>query len=155
MKAIKFTEPLGTISGHCKLEIYQGDIRTPENLLETQEYTNLVTTVGKNTILDRLFALGSILQVTQIGVGTSATAAAIGDTTLTGSAFKVFDALPIRTAQTVACITTFLTTDANLNWQEIAMQTTAGVLFNRIAPIGPINKTAALSVTVTISISQG
>lgn len=115
--------------------------------------TNLITTVGKGLIMDRLFGLSAVAAVSRIGVGTSNTAAAVGNTALTGSVFKVFDATPIRTSLTVACITTFTTSEANIVWAEIGSDN-ASTLLNRIAPIGPFTKSSSVSIQVTLSISQ-
>jgi hypothetical protein len=153
LKALHVWDKNAGLRGHLQLDIYRGDLRGPENLLETFEYDNLVTTVGKQMIMDRLFGLSGVGAMTRIGVGTSATAAAAGDTALTGAVFKAYDATPIRTSLTVACITTFTTTDANINWQELGMDN-GTTLLDRIAPIGPFNKTSAVSIVVTLSFSQ-
>lgn len=138
-----------------KLEVYRGDLRGSENLLQVIEADNLIVTVGKQMILDRLFGLSGVGAMTRIGVGTSATAAAIGNTTLTGSAFKIYDpgTPPVRAALVVTCITTFGTSEANLNWQELGMDN-GTTLLNRIAPIGPFNKTSAVSIVCTVTITQ-
>jgi hypothetical protein len=91
--------------------------------------------------------------MTRIGVGDSPTAAAVGNISLTNSFFKVYDSIPSRVEQTVSCITTFNTTDANLNWQELGMDN-GTTLLNRISPIGPFNKTSAVSIVVTVTITQ-
>jgi hypothetical protein len=49
-----------------------------------EETDNLILTVGKNMIADRLLASPTLGVPTHIGVGTSGTAAAAGDTTITG-----------------------------------------------------------------------
>lgn len=147
------------LMGHWVLDVYEGDIVRDDdgnilnNHVTTIEGDNLVVTVGKRMILDRLFGLSGVGAMTRIGVGTSATAAAVGDTSLTGSSFKVYDSTPTRSAQTVTCITTFGTGDANLNWQELGMDN-GTTLLNRIAPIGPFNKTSAVSIIVTVTLTQ-
>lgn len=121
--------------------------------VKTIEGDNLITTVGKQMIMDRLFGLSGVGAMTRTGVGTSATAAAVGNTSLTGSAFKAYDATPVRAALTVTTVTTFGTGDGNLNWQELGMDN-GTILLNRIAPIGPFNKTSAVSIVVTVTITQ-
>lgn len=117
---------------------------------------NLVVTVGKELILDRLYGLSSWAALTQMGVGTSATAAAIGNTDLTGGVWKNFDATPTRSALTVTSVTTFGTGEANINWQEMGQRTvsTSNKLLSRVAPIGPFNKTAAVSIVLTYALTQ-
>lgn len=53
-------------------------------LKDSVESTNLILTVGKNMIADRLLASPSLGVPTHMGVGTSGTAPAAGDTTITG-----------------------------------------------------------------------
>lgn len=152
-------DTLGKQIGHWRLDVFEGDIEKDAdgNILNRQvdciEGHNLIVTVGKQMIMDRLFGLSGVGAMTRIGVGTSATAAAIGNTSLTGGVFKVFDATPTRSSLTVTSITTFGTGDANINWQELGMDN-GTTLLNRIAPIGPFNKTSAVSIVVTVQISQ-
>ena len=141
------------LKGHWKLDIYKGDIQTPENFIESMEGDNLITTAGKGLIMDRLFGLSSIGAMTRIGVGTSATTAAIGDIQLIGGVFVVYDSVPTRNGLVVTCVATFPTTAANINWQELGMDN-GTILLNRLAPIGPFNKTSAVSIVVTVTITQ-
>jgi hypothetical protein len=122
-------------------------------LQETIEGYNLITTVGKTMMLDRLFGLSAVGAMTRIGVGTSSTAAAVGNTSLTGSFFKAYDSTPTRASSVVTCVTTFGTGDGNLEWNELGMDN-GTTLLNRIAPIGPFNKTVAVSIVVTVTITQ-
>lgn len=117
------------------------------------EGDNLIVTVGKQMMLDRLYGLSAVAAVSRTGVGTSGTAAAVGNTSLTGSFFKVFNSTPTRSSLTVTSITTFGTGDANLNWQELGLDN-GTTLLNRIAPIGPFNKTSAVSIIVTVTLTQ-
>lgn len=133
-------------------EIYYRGAILNAKAYETEGW-NLIVTSGKQTMLDRLFGLSAVAAVSRIGVGTNATAAAVGDTALTGSFFKVFNSTPTRSSLTVTCITTFGTGDANLNWQELGMDN-GTTLLNRIAPIGPFNKTSAVSIVVTVQLTQ-
>lgn len=142
-----------SLRGHWKLDIYRGDERGAESLLRTIEGDNLITTVGKDLILDRLFGLGGAAAMTRIGVGTSATAAAVGNTSLTSGVFKAFDSTPTRSAETVTCVATFGTSDANITWQELGMDN-GTTLLNRIAPIGPFTKSSAVSIVVTVTLTQ-
>lgn len=126
--------------------------------IDELEGDNLVVTNGKGLLLDRLFGI-TATAVTSMGVGATAAAAVVGDTQLGSTpTIKNFDALPIRAALVVTCITTFLTTDANISWNELGMfnGTVNGtsVMLNRIAPIGPFNKTSAVSIVVTVTVTQ-
>lgn len=124
------------------------------------EGENLVTTTGKGLILDRLFGLAAAVAVTSCGVGATAAAAVVADTQL-GSTPTIlnFDALPTRSGLVVTAITTFGTGSANINWNELAQfnGTVNGTstMLNRIAPIGPFNKTSAVSIVTTTTLTQG
>lgn len=150
---MKYKETNAKLHGHWKLEIYKDDLRGADNLLETIEGDNLITTSGKGVIMDRLFGLSAIGAMTRIGVGTSATAAAIGDTTLTGGVFVAYDSVPTRAGLVVTCVATFGTGVANISWNELAMDNGTTML-NRIAPIGPFVKSAAVSIVVSVTITQ-
>lgn len=131
--------------------------------IDSFEGDNLVTTNGKGLLLDRLFALGTPpSQITHMGVGNSATAAVVGDTQLLGATpvpdLRAFDALPTRSGLVVTAIRTYATAEGNMNWQEIGLFNGAtngtSILFNRIAPIGAFNKTSAVSIVATVTITQ-
>lgn len=121
------------------------------------EIDNLIVTVGKELMLDRLFGLSSWAAVTQTGVGTSATAAAVGNTDLTGGVWKNFDATPIRTSLSVVALVTFGTSEANITWQEMAVRTVSpsNKILNRVAPIGPFTKSTAVSILLRYTLTQG
>ena len=124
-------------------------------LVESFTKENLITTVGKGLSLDRLFGLSSAIAIAGMAVGTSATAAAVGDTAITAAVYKAFDSTPTRSSLTVTGFTTFSTSEANINIQEAGLLTASGgVLFNRLAPVGPFNKTSAVSLKITVQITQ-
>lgn len=181
------TERVPQLIGHWRLDVHDGNVvRTPltadqeeENRLSVElfglpihvgqvlsqpfrviEGENLVTTAGKGLLLDRLFALGTPpTQINSMGVGATATAAAIGDTQLGSTpTILAFDSLPTRAGLVVTCITTFGTGSANISWNELGMfnGTVNGtsIMLNRIAPIGPFNKTSAVSIVTTVTLTQ-
>jgi len=148
------------ISG-SPLPLHVGEIVSRS--IDTFEGDNLVTTNGKGLLLDRLFALGSPPgALTAMGVGNSATAAVVGDTQLAGATpapdLRLYDALPTRSGLVVTAIRTYATAEGNMNWQEIGLfngvTNGTSILFNRIAPIGPFNKTSAVSISATVTITQ-
>jgi len=165
-KSLQYKDKQTKVKGHYKLEAYLGDIEKdadgnilneraliPEWGTHTYEGDNLVVTVGKQMILDRLFGLSAVGAMTRLGVGTSGTAAAVGDTALTGGVFVAFDSTPVRTSLTVAAIATFGTATANITWAEMGADN-GTILLARIAPIGPFTKTSAVSIVVTYSLTQ-
>lgn len=127
------------------------------------EGDNLVTTGGKGLLLDRLYeTAGFPAKISATGVGNSLTAAVVGDTQLLGAApapvLKVFDSVPTRAGLVVTSVTTFATGDGNQNWQELGefngVTNGISIMLNRIAPIGPFNKTSAVSIVVTVTLTQ-
>jgi hypothetical protein len=176
------------MQGHWTLDVHDGDVErrplTPEQVrenalfaelhpdapfplhvgaivsrpIDTYEGDNLVLTSGKGLLLDRLFGI-TATQVNSMGVGATATGAVVGDTQLGSTpTILAFDALPIRAALVVTCITTFGTGSANISWNELGMfnGTVNGTstMFNHIAPIGPFAKTSAVSIVVTVTVTQ-
>ncbi len=69
-----------TLCGHVTAEVFDHS----GVLVGREETQNLILTAGKNMIADRLLASPTLAVATHMGVGTSGTAAAAGDTTITG-----------------------------------------------------------------------
>lgn len=155
-------DALPPVKGHWLMNVYEGDIerddygRIRNPLVDQLEGENLVTTSGKGIILDRLFGLSAVGAITKLGVGTSNTAAAIGDTALTGVDYgpAAFDGTPTRASLTVTASQTYSTAQGNLTWAELGAFNAANVMLNRIAPIGPFTKTSAVSVQVFLQLTQ-
>jgi hypothetical protein len=145
---IDLTDDL-TLRGVWTFEHLDGD-----TVVSSRTQENLIVTTGKNLALDRLFGLGSAVAIAGMAVGTSGTAAAPGDTAITGAVFKGFDSTPVRTGQTVTAQTTYGTSEANIAIREVGLLTAAGgVLFNRIVT-SAITKDSALSLRITVQITQ-
>lgn len=152
---------------------YEGDIEWVENndgvlipandvVFESGVVKNLITTSGKNLILDRLFGLASAVNITSIGVGTDSTAAAVGQTQLNPSVagsvlIQTADSGTARSAQTVTIKSTFGTGVANFTWNEAGLfngnTNGTSVMFNRVI-IGPFAKTSAVSIVYTATVTQ-
>lgn len=157
-----FTEAPLRLRGDWTLTAYEGDVEHDQDgrvlnpVVFEAVHTNLITTVGKALTLDRLFGLSGAAPLAYTGVGTGSTAAAVGDTALTGGVWKLFDATPTRSGLTVTSTTTYGTTEANITIAEAALGTTSagGVILNRLAPIGPFAKSTAVSLALTVAITQ-
>lgn len=67
------------VKGHVRIELFGSN----GELKDFREIDNLITTVGRNMITDRLLASPTLGVPTHMGVGTGSVAAAVGDTTLT------------------------------------------------------------------------
>lgn len=155
-------DAIPSMKGHWVLKVFEGDIvkdssgRILNPLVDELDGYNLVTTVGKGTILDRLYGLSSIGAVTKMGVGTSNTAAAVGDTALTAVDYgpAAFDSTPTRSSLTVTSLQTWSTSQGNITWAELGSFTAANALLNRLAPIGPYTKTSANAIQVSLALTQ-
>lgn len=140
---------------------YEGDVehnehgRVMNRVLARWSQENLITTVGKQLILDRLFGLSAAVAVSGTAVGTSSTAAAVGDTTITGAVYQAFDSTPTRSSLVVTALTTYATGTANIAIAEAGLLTASGgVLLNRLAPVLSFTKTTAMSLAITTTITQ-
>jgi hypothetical protein len=147
--------------GEWTFTAYYGDklLDTLGNVLNRVAWqltaTNIIVTTGKQLMMDRLFGLGGVSAISGLAVGTSSTAAALSDTAITSPAYKAFASTPTRSGLVVTAVTSFTTAEANINIQEAGLMTgSGGVLFNRLAPIGPFNKTSAVALDVTVQITQ-
>lgn len=122
-------------------------------VVKTHTQRNLIVTTGKQHALDRLFGLSSAVALSGMAVGTSSTAAAVGDTAITGAVYKAFDATPTRSSLTVTAITTYGTSEANIAIREVGLlSASGGVLFNRIVT-SAITKDSSLSLRITVTIT--
>lgn len=152
---------IDTAIGRWTFVAYEGDVERNEHgrvlnpVLAAWSQTNLITTVGKQLVLDRLFGLSAAVALAGTAVGTSATAAAVGDTAITGAVYQAFDSTPTRSSLTVTAVTTYGTATANINIQEAGLLTASGgVLFNRLAPVLSFTKTTAMSLAITTTVTQ-
>ncbi len=153
-----FSETVPELKGIWNFKLYRGDSREACDLVDDFTKVNLVVNSGKAHILDREFGLNSAVAMTGIQVGTSATAAAVGDTAITSGgvsgAFKAFTTCT-RTGLVVTAVSDFGTADANMNINECGILTASnGVLLNRIVLSGTLAKSTSLSLQITVSITQ-
>jgi hypothetical protein len=150
-----------TVKGVWRAVAYDGDkeydrwgrLRNP--ILWEHQQTNLIVTVGKQLNHDHLLTTGTAT-LTGTAVGTSSTAAAVGDTTITGAVFKAFATTPTRSGLVNTYLSSYTTAEANITINEAGLLTASGgILFNRVAPFLGFAKTSAvaLDVTTTVTIS--
>jgi hypothetical protein len=99
---MQLSDTLKPTVGVWTFTAYEGDKELDEDgavlnpVVWEQTKTNLIVTTGKQLILDRLFGLSAAVALSGMAVGTSATAAAAGDTAITGAAYKAFASAPTR-----------------------------------------------------------
>jgi hypothetical protein len=150
------------IGGMFRIEKFRLDKSGRLHLLDDFEFPNLVTNVGGALMLDKLIgAAGTVFDNTNgyIGIGDSATAAAVGQTDLQAASNKtrvVMDAtFPSRSGQVMTFKATFGTGVANYAWNEIGLfnAAAAGSMFSRALVSSPFTKTAGLSIVATYTLT--
>lgn len=138
--------------GYWVIEAY--DAKTGEKV-DHIEGKNLITTDGKELVLDLLAGINGATNLTGLATGTNNAAANLNDVAITNEQFKLFETTPTREGLTTTYEAFYGPDEGNINIQELGMLTTSGgVLFNRIAPVGPFNKTSAVSIRITVTITQ-
>jgi hypothetical protein len=160
---IVIPETIEPLLGIWKATVYDGDKEWNEHgrcitpVLFEHTQANLITTVGKQLLLDRVFGLSSTIALAGTVLGANATAAAVGDTyaTFTTPAYKAFASTPFRSSLTVTALTSYLTSEANIAIAEAALSTAAsGTILNRVAPFLSFTKTSAVALDITTTITQ-
>lgn len=153
----------------ARMTAYEGDVVRDEagRVLNRVAWrslptANLIVTVGKDLMLDRLFGLASAVALTSVGVGTDSTAAAVGqiklNPTVTGSVLlQTADGGTARAAEVVTITSTFGTGVANFSWNEWGLfngnVNGTSVMFDRTV-FGPFTKTSAVSIVLQATITQ-
>lgn len=127
------------------------ELRGPDGELKaTREVDNLITTVGRNSIVDNLLASPTLGKPTHMEVGTSGTAAAVGDTTITGGFGRVALTSKTRATNVLTMVGDWAAGAATGALQEAGAwdASTAGTLWSR-ATFTTINKAAGDTLKVT------
>lgn len=139
------------LKGHVVAEVFGPDGK----LKQREETDNLILTAGKNMIADRLLASPTLGVPTHMGVGTSGTAPAAGDTTITGET-RVALTSKTRSTNVVTFVGDWAAGQATATLQEVGLwdAASAGTLDGR-ATFTSIVKGASdtLKVTWTWTIS--
>lgn len=133
------------VAGHVKAEVFGAD----GLLRDFAETHNLILTAGKNMIADRLLASPTLAVPTHMGVGTSGTAPAAGDTTITGET-RVALTSKTRATNVVTFVGDWAAGQATATLQETGLWDAAsgGVLVGR-ATFSSIVKGASDTLKVT------
>lgn len=134
-----------TLRGEVLVEVFDRD----GSLKETRRSDNLILTAGRAMIADQLLASPSLGKPTHMGVGTSGTAPAAGDTTITG---EDRNALTSKTRNTnvVTFVGDWAAGEATGTLQEAGLWDAAsgGTLVGRVT-FGSIAKGASDTLKVT------
>jgi hypothetical protein len=133
------------LKGRLLIEVFGAD----GALKDSRTTENLILTAGRNMIADRLLASPTLGVPTHMGVGTSGTAPAVGDTTITG---EDRNALTSKTRNTnvVTFVGDWAAGEATATLQEAGLWDSAsgGILVGR-ATFTSIVKGAADTLKVT------
>lgn len=136
-----------TLKGHVRVEL-----RDENGALKAlREVENLITTVGRNNIVEQLLASpGAGTKVTHMEVGTSSTAAAVGDTTITGGFGRVALTSKTRATNVLTMVGDWGAGSSTGTLQEAGCwdASTAGTLHAR-ATFGAIAKAAGDTLKIT------
>lgn len=133
-----------------------------EKPFETFSFHNLATNTGVALMLDLLIGAGGTVYSNAnayVGIGDSTTAVSASHTDLQASSNKLRVACdstyPSRASQTVTAQSTFGTSQANYQWNEIAWfnNSSAGTMFGRALISSPFTKTSALSVVARYTVT--
>jgi hypothetical protein len=133
------------LSGRLVAEVYG-----PDGEIKQREVTNnLILTAGKNMIADRLLAAPSLGVPTHMGVGTSGTAPAAGDTTITGET-RVALTSKTRSTNVVTYVGDWAAGQATATLQEVGLwdASSGGNLVGR-ATFSSITKGASDTLKIT------
>lgn len=104
------------LRGFVVAEVFDAEGR----LKQREETENLILTVGRNMIADRLLASPTLGVPTHMGVGTSGTAAAVGDTTITGDV-RVALTSKTRSTNVVTFVGDWAAGQATATLQEVGL----------------------------------
>lgn len=135
-----------------RLEIKITNVSSGET--EIIKLNNLVVDTGLDALVNLLRGAGTgVNEIIDIGFGTDNTAAAAGDTTLTGLFSKTIDGSANIGTGVIEIYGSLATGENNgVTIQELGLFQTGGDLFAR-AVIAPIVKTVAITVGVTWTIT--
>lgn len=135
-----------TLRGVCRVELFDPD----GALKEHRQVENLITTVGRNSIVDNLLASPTLGKPTHMEVGTSGTAPAVGDTTITGAFGRVALTSKTRATNVLTMVGDWAAGASTGALQEAGVwdASTAGTLWAR-ATFTTINKAAGDTLKIT------
>lgn len=141
----------GTLRGHVRLEVFDAD----GVLRDFREVDNMILTVGRNSVLDNLLASPTLGKPTHMEVGTSGTAPALSDTTITGGFGRVALTSKTRSTNVLTLVGDFGAGTATGTLQEAGVwdASTAGTLWSR-ATFTSIAKGASDTLKVTWTWTQ-
>lgn len=119
-------------------------------LIEVYEDENLVVDASKQQLARLIGGDVTNRSITKIGFGTSGTAPAAGNTTLTGAYVKALGSITYPTTNSVQFAFTLGTSEANgLSIMEFGLFTAGDILFARKTRAGAIVKDSDLSISGT------
>jgi hypothetical protein len=134
--------------------IFTLEVRRHGELIELYEDKNLVVDASKQQLARLIGGDVTNRSITKIGFGTSGTAPAAGNTTLTGAFVKALGTVTYPVAGTVQFAFTLGTSEGNgLSIMEFGLFTAGDVLFARKVRTGAIVKDSDLTLAGTWQIT--
>lgn len=139
---INFNDAIGRPEGIFTLNVFRGG-----KLIETYEDKNLVVNLSKQQLARLIGGDVANRSITKIGFGTSGTAPAGGNTTLTDAYVKLLGGVTYPATNSVEFAFTLGTSEANgKSIMEFGLFTAGDVLFARKTRAGAIVKDSDLSL---------
>jgi hypothetical protein len=141
----QIAEDLG-IGGRCYVELFGPD----GELKDSREIPNLIVTTGTTAIIERLDSSPTTAQPSHMGLGTSGTAAAAGNTTLTGEPTRSALTSSVSALTVLTMIANWAAGSATGSWSEAGVfnALTTGTMYSR-AVFTTIVKGAADTLQIT------
>lgn len=134
--------------------VFTLEIRRHGELVELFQEENLVVDLSKQQLARLIGGDVTNRSITKIGFGTSGTAPAAGNTSLTGAYVKALGTVTYPTTSSVQFAFTLGTSEANgMSIMEFGLFTAGDVLFARKTRTGAIVKDSDLSISGTWQIT--
>jgi hypothetical protein len=138
---------MSALKGHLLVEL-----RGPDGeLKESQELDNLIVTTGRDAIIERLDSSPTTAQPSHMGLGTSGTAAAAGNTTLTGEPTRAALTSNTSSGGVLTLVGNWAAGVATGSWSEAGVfnALTTGTMYSRAVLASTIAKGAADTLQIT------
>ena len=145
------------LNGHLRIKAWEKQADGTEKLVKDDLIKNLIVDVGKDAIMKLIANMSGGGYTTTIGVGDSATAAAVGQTDLQASSNKTFKTVAsgdkVYTRPTLFLSVDFGYSEANYTWNEIGLRDNNSVLLARQVDASPLGKTSSKRAIVEWQLS--
>ena len=145
------------LNGHLRIRSWEKQADGTEKIVKDDLIKNLIVDVGKDAIMKLIANMSGGGYTTTIGVGDSATAAAVGQTDLQAASNKTFKTIQsgdkVYTRPTLFLSVDFGYSEANYTWNEIGLKDNNSVLLARQVDASPLVKSSSKRAIVEWQLS--